>query len=983
MKSFAKKWILAGIAFLLFVNVGSTQSDKEQQRSKSNNTRAIIDEDLSIALQSSRSAALIDTINVEVDYMVAGDHSHELLQPEIDALVDMFACQGIVMNIEISDAIPHVDVVGQGAPGIFNDVTPNTGFAWIKLVYCNHYGENGWHYCIMAHTYDMGAGPYSSGVAELLGDDFLVSMGPFSNNIGTPFDRASTFVHELGHNLGLMHGGDQDQAVVTQYKPNYASVMAYRYQLTGVRQEMTCLDMTDSCSPFRNLDYSHGLLPSLNESSLDETVGIGYGPVDWNCNGIIDTLPVATDLASFPCKDDGSYQVNTDYDDWSNITDVTFTKNRQVLENREVISCITLDEINDFLKFNEDYCGKPEVGPEPCSYPYADSDGDGIGDDCDNCPATSLNDEDGDGICDDVDNCLYNPNPDQADINGNGVGDICECPGPKFSYVGENSGDNLGSDVDNAGDFNGDGYDDIIAGAPNNDALGSEAGRVYIYSGRTGLLLLLINGEAAGDSLGYRVDGAGDVNNDGYGDVIIGAGGNDFAGAGAGRAYVFYGRPGAVTDTVSAADADMILNGPGAGYSFGIGVAGIGDIDGEAGPDLLIGAPQYGVTNQGMAYAYSGQTGALIYSFSGEAPFNRFGGSVAGAGDFNHDNTPDIIVGAPTYDDGSGYFVGRAYIYSGSDGNLLLTITGDPLDWSVFGFVVSTVGDINGDGFDDVIIGAPWNSGTLERAGVAYVFSGYSGPFPDNLTTASAAMTFAGTAVGSYLGYSVSYTRDINNDGVNELVVGEPVEIGYGVQNPLTGRARIYSGADGSELYMFASSVREDWFGQSVCGAEGSASPHPIDLIVGGAYTNPAVPPNTFIMNGLAQVFSVGDEDNDGVIDNCDNCLGIANTDQADTDGDNIGDACDNCPTSYNPDQSDIDGNGTGDPCEYICGDANGDGQPNVGDAVFLINYVFKEGDAPDPLKAGDANCDGQTNVGDAVYLIAYVFKGGPAPCCP
>jgi hypothetical protein len=67
----------------------------------------------------------------------------------------------------------------------------------------------------------------------------------------------------------------------------------------------------------------------------------------------------------------------------------------------------------------------------------------------------------------------------------------------------------------------------------------------------------------------------------------------------------------------------------------------------------------------------------------------------------------------------------------------------------------------------------------------------------------------------------------------------------------------------------------------------------------------------------------------------------------------------------------------------FICGDAGGDGEVNVGDAVFLINYIFKGGPAPDPLEAGDANCDGQVNVGDAVYLIAYVFKGGPEPCCP
>jgi plastocyanin len=70
-------------------------------------------------------------------------------------------------------------------------------------------------------------------------------------------------------------------------------------------------------------------------------------------------------------------------------------------------------------------------------------------------------------------------------------------------------------------------------------------------------------------------------------------------------------------------------------------------------------------------------------------------------------------------------------------------------------------------------------------------------------------------------------------------------------------------------------------------------------------------------------------------------------------------------------------------PIVYVCGDANHDTKINVGDAVYIINYVFRGGPAPNPLGAGDANCDGHINVGDAVYLITYIFRGGPAPCCP
>jgi len=126
------------------------------------------------------------------------------------------------------------------------------------------------------------------------------------------------------------------------------------------------------------------------------------------------------------------------------------------------------------------------------------------------------------------------------------------------------------------------------------------------------------------------------------------------------------------------------------------------------------------------------------------------------------------------------------------------------------------------------------------------------------------------------------------------------------------------------------------------------------------------------------------DTDGDSVPDGCDICPGF--DDLADADGDNVPDSCDNCPETANPGQEDSNGNGIGDACDYICGDANDDGDLNVADAVFLINYVFNSGAAPVPVCVGDANNDGDTNVADAVYMINYVFKSGPAPgenCCP
>lgn len=906
---------------------------------------------LQLAIQSSPVGSAIETINVEVDYMVGDDHSHELLQPEIDAIVEMFACQGIVLNIEMSDAIPHVDVLGHIDGNIFGNTTPYTGFAWLKATYGDHIGEPGWHYCIMAHLYDYGVGTGSSGCAELLGDDFIVSLGAWwtFDEVGKPFDRAGTFAHELGHNLGLLHGGDQPQSIVGAYKANYASIMSYRYQIYGMRQRMMCDETTNTCSPFRNLDYSHGLLPSLDENALDETIGIGYGPVDWNGNGVIDQTPVKMDLDNFPYQDNGSYQINTDYDDWSNIVDVTFTTYRKALENTEFISCITYEEYNRLNKSNIEYCGEAQIVSEPCTFPYADSDGDGIGDDCDDCPGPGDYDEDGDGICDAVDNCMYTANPGQIDINENGIGDECECPNPRFIYTGEAEADYFGSRTNVAGDFNGDGYDDFIIGARLNDDAAAEAGRAYVYSGINGELLLIINGEGEGDRFGTSVDGAGDVNLDGYADVIIGAYTSNISGTFSGRAYLVYGRPGTSSDTISASDADMIFDGEASNDNFGWEVAGIGDIDDETGPDILIGARQNTGDAQGKVYAYSGQTGDLIYSYIGEAPSHHFGQSISPAGDFNNDGTDDFIIGAYSYYTGTDYYIGRAYIYSGLDGNLLVTITGEA-EMNYFGQDVSSAGDVNNDGFADVIIGAPVNDSGESNGGAAYVFLGYAGPFPDDLTIDAASMVFTGSTSLGLLGWSVSYTRDMNDDGINELVVGEPQQPRYTM---LRGIIHVYSGADGAELHTVFGETRDDGFGNWVCGSESSSSLYPIDLITGTALSD-----SGGTDAGRAYVYSFGDEDGDDVLDNCDNCFGLAN-----------------------PNQDDYDGDGKGDLCDLVCGDANSDNQTNVGDAVFVINHVFKGGPAPDPIEVCDSNCDFECNVGDAVYMINHVFKGGPAPC--
>jgi len=784
-----------------------------------------------------------------------------------------------------------------------------------------------------------------------------VSLGAFMNQTGTPYERAGTFAHELGHNLGLRHAGDQDENSIRQFKPNYASIMAYRYQLDGVRQQMVCQGLSDTCSPFSHLDYSHGTLPALDESALDETIGIGFGPVDWNCNGVIDVGLVTADLSSdyALCSGSSSYQVITDYDDWSNIADVAKSANREKLRDVEIVSCLTADEHAEHSSLRGGGCNSPPVTVEPCTHPYTDSDGDGIGDNCDPCPASIVADFDGDGVCSDVDNCPEMPNTDQADVNLNGIGDACECPSAWKSYYGE-EGDKLGWRIDNAGDVDNDGYDDMIAGAYLNDVTGENAGAAYIFSGRTGQQIFVYLGEAAGDQLGQSVSGAGDVNADGYADVIVGAPLSAANGVDAGRAYVFYGGPGPYPDTVGAAAANLILDGPGAGEIFGWEVEGIGDIGSDTpGPDLLVGAGHGGLEGHGAAYVFSGQTGDLLLSYQGEHPNAILGYAVAPAGDFNNDGHEDFMAGSPRYDAGSGIGQGRVYLYSGVDGSLMLTITGEAVS-DYFGGEVSSAGDINSDGYNDIIVGAPYNSAVAWYGGRAYVFHGGPGPFPDSRDAASADLIIDGVDLSGFLGWSVSYTHDIDGDLVDELIIGCPFSVeGW---SPLAqGRVYLYSGQTGEKIGTITGQAGFEWFGRNVCGSEGSTTPHTFDLLV-GAFSNATNGTNA----GAAYIYMVGDGDSDGVLSNCDNCPLVANPGQEDANLDGVGNAC----------------------CCADRGDADLSGAINVTDLTFLVAYLFQSGVAPGCPAQGDVDASTQTNVTDLTYLVAYLFQSGPPPpACP
>ena len=297
---------------------------------------------------------------------------------------------------------------------------------------------------------------------------------------------------------------------------------------------------------------------------------------------------------------------------------------------------------------------------------------------------------------------------------------------PDLVLEGRYESDEFGTAVAIAGDMNGDGHADLAVGSPGVDTLGVDRGRVFVYYGGPSMDAqpdIVFTGLTPGIALGTTVAGGGDVNGDGYADLMAGAPFNSAAGAYAGRVYVFFGGP-----RITAAP-DIVLSGENAGDLFGSSIALVGDIDGDGRSEIVVGAPynDAGGEDAGRVYIYRGTTirDTPTWTLTGDSPGDRFGTSVAGAGDVNADGSPDVIVGAPfASDDGS--YAGSAYVYFMSlgvdlapDVRIRGTATGSGL-----GSSVATAGDRDGDGFADVVTGAPFSSASGRDAGEVVVRGG-------------------------------------------------------------------------------------------------------------------------------------------------------------------------------------------------------------------------------------------------------------------
>jgi len=287
-----------------------------------------------------------------------------------------------------------------------------------------------------------------------------------------------------------------------------------------------------------------------------------------------------------------------------------------------------------------------------------------------------------------------------------------------FRFDGSAVEDFLGTSVAGAGDVDGDGVPDLIVGAPFADPNGiSDAGSVFVFSGAAGVQLFRFDGQAAVDELGFSVAGAGDVNGDGRADLIAGARLADPNGLGdAGSAFVFSGATG-----TQLFRRDGLAAGDQLGQS--VAAAGDVDGDGRpdwiAGAPL---ADPSGFVNAGSAFVFSGATGAQLLRLDGQAAGDQSGQSVAGGGDFNGDGRADLIVGAPLADPNGRMNSGSARVFSGAAGVQLFSLDGMQEQVGL-GHSVAAAGDVDGDGRADLIVGAPFTVDVVAGPGSAFVFT--------------------------------------------------------------------------------------------------------------------------------------------------------------------------------------------------------------------------------------------------------------------